>query len=134
MKIIFSLSSFLICCASFSQNSQSLDTIKPPADYENIYSRPIYSDSIVSSFVIFVKKEVKAHKHVTHTEHVYILDGEGEMRIGENKIKVKKGDIIPIPKNTIHSLKATSVSPVKVLSVQAPMFDGKDRVMVEEQK
>ena len=118
----------------FSQNLQSLDTIKPPADYENIYFRQVYSDSLVSSFVIFVKKEVKAHKHVTHTEHVYILDGEGEMRIGENKIKVKKGDIIPIPKNTAHSLKVTSVFPMKVLSIQAPLFDGKDRVMVEEPK
>jgi len=131
LALCFLLASFSF---SFSQNYQSLDTIKPPAEYENIYFRSVYSDSLVSSFVIFVKKEVKAHKHVTHTEHVYILDGEGEMRIGENKIKVKKGDIIPIPKNTVHSLKVTSVSPVKVLSVQAPMFDGKDRVMVEDPK
>jgi len=134
MKTIFSLFFLLSALFCFSQNHQSLDTIKPPADYENLYFRQVYSDSLVSSFVIFVKKEVKLHKHLTHTEHVYILDGEGEMRIGEKKIKVKKGDIVPIPKNTAHSLKVTSVSPVKVLSVQAPIFDGKDRVLVEEPK
>ena len=114
-----------------AQSSQSIDTIKPPASYENIYNRPVFSDSLTSSFVIFIKKEVKSHKHVTHTEHVYILDGEGEMIVGDKKMKIKKGDIVLISKNTFHSLKVTSQTPMKVLSVQSPLFDGKDRVMAE---
>jgi quercetin dioxygenase-like cupin family protein len=81
--------------------------------------------------VIFIKKEVKKHKHQFHTEHVYILEGEGEMLLGEKKLKVKKGDILFIPKNTIHSLKVTSKEPVKVLSIQSPYFDGKDRILIE---
>ena len=116
---------------SFCQNLQSLDTVKTYGDYENIYLRKLNSDSLVSSFVIFIKKEVKMHKHALHSEHVYILDGTGEMTLGEKKFSVKKGDMIFVPKNTFHSLKVTSATPVKVLSVQAPMFDGKDRVMAE---
>lgn len=115
----------------FSQNFQSLDTIKAPVSYENIYNRPVYSDSLASSFVIFIKKEVKAHKHISHTEHVTILEGEGEMTLGDKKFTVKNGDVIFIPKNTFHSLKTTSQIPVKVLSIQAPRFDGTDRVMAE---
>lgn len=134
MKILCTIFFILVSLSCFSQNYQSLDTIKPPADYENIYFRQVYSDSLVSSFVIFVKKEVKLHKHASHTEHVYILDGEGEMRIGENSIKIKKGDIVPIPKNTPHSLKVTSTFPAKILSIQAPLFDGKDRIFIEEKK
>jgi|ERR1051326_2175137 mannose-6-phosphate isomerase-like protein (cupin superfamily) len=126
----------IICICVFivknsAQTMQSLDTIKPPASYENIYNRPVYSDSLVSSFVIFIKKEVKLHKHVSHTEHVYILDGTGEMTLGDKKFKVKKGDVIFIPKNTPHSLTVTSKTPVKVLSIQSPNFDGKDRVMID---
>ncbi len=125
----------IICCSCFTlckaQSLQSLDTVKTYGDYENIYLRKLNSDSLVSSFVIFIKKEVKAHKHVTHSEHVYFLDGTGEMSIGEKKFSVKKGDMIFVPKNTFHSLKVTSSTPVKVLSVQAPLFDGKDRVMAE---
>jgi len=128
--ILFCLTS-LLCKA---QTNQSIDTVKAYGDYENIYLRKLNSDSLVSSFVIFIKKEVKAHKHVTHSEHVYVLEGEGEMRVAEKKFPVKKGALIFIPKGTAHSLKVISVSPMKVLSVQAPMFDGKDRVMVEEQK
>ena len=113
------------------QSLQSLDTVKAPAGYENIFIRHLYSDSLVSSFVIFIKNEVKVHRHVYHTEHIYILDGEGEMKIGDKKIRIQKGNIIFVPKNTIHSLKVISQTPIKALSVQTPFFDGKDRVFVE---
>lgn len=130
------LTIFCICLGVWAgaQGMQSLDTVKAPAAYENIYLRPLGSDSLGSGFVIFIKKEVKPHKHVTHTEQVLILEGEGEMTVGEKKFKIKKGDYIFIPKNTPHSLMVTSKNPVKVLSIQAPNFDGKDRVMVEGEK
>jgi mannose-6-phosphate isomerase-like protein (cupin superfamily) len=111
-----------------AQQFQSLDTIKAPSYYDNIYSKPLASDSLSSSFVIFIKKEVKKHRHVFHTEQVIILEGEGEMLLEDKIIKVKKGDIVFIPKNTLHSLKVTSSSAVKVLSIQSPYFDGKDRI------
>ena len=135
MKVITSgfllLVSAVLCRA---QNFQSLDTVKAYGNYENIYLRKLNSDSLVSSFVIFIKKEVKEHKHVTHSEHVYVLEGEGEMSAGEKKFKVKKGDMIFIPKNTFHALKVTSATPVKVLSIQTPMFDGTDRVLMDKSK
>lgn len=129
MKNLFLLF-FLLPLFANAQN-QSVDTIKAPSNYDNIYSRAIASDSLSSSFVIFIKKEVKKHKHVTHTENVYILEGEGEMLLGDKTFNVKKGDIIFIPMNTLHSLKVSSTIPIKVLSVQSPNFDGKDRIFVD---
>ena len=129
MKNLFLLL-FLFPLLATGQN-QSLDTINAPSNYDNIYSRTIASDSLSSSFVIFIKKEVKKHKHAKHTENVYVLEGEGEMLLGDKTFKVKKGDIIFIPMNTVHSLKVTSFIPVKVLSVQSPRFDGKDRIFVD---
>lgn len=121
---------WMVCMLGLSatgQHYQHLDTIKPPAVYENIYNRPLYHDSLVSSFIIFIKKEVPKHKHLSHAEHVYILDGEGMMTIGEKELKVRKGSFIFIPAGIYHSLTVTSKKPVKVISVQAPFFDGKDR-------
>ena len=128
--------SILFCVFSFAMNAQtnyqSLDTIKAPASYENIFIRPLYRDSSdVSSFVIFIKKEVELHKHVEHAEHVVVLSGTGEMILGEKTFTIKKGDMIFIPKNTFHSVKTTGKIPLKVVSIQAPFFDGKDRVMKE---
>jgi len=122
---------FLVPLLVKAQSVQLLDTIKAPPSYENSYVRPIASDSLASSFVIFIKKEVKKHKHVLHSEHVYVLEGEGELLLGEKTITIKKDDIVFIPKNTVHSVKVTSTIPMKILSVQAPLFDGKDRVFVE---
>lgn len=113
-----------------AQTFQSADTIQAPGAYENIFVRPLYSDSLVSSFVIFIKKEVKLHKHATHSEHVYVLEGEGEMTLGDKKFRIKKGDVVFIPKNTAHALKTISTYPIKVVSLQSPMFDGKDRILV----
>ncbi len=130
MKNLFFLLLFAIPLFAEAQ-LQSLDTIKAPLNYDGIYSRMVASDALSSSFVIFIKKDVKKHKHATHTENVYILEGEGEMLLGDKTFKVKKGDIIFIPMNTVHSLKVTSSIPVKVLSVQSPYFDGKDRIFID---
>lgn len=114
-------------------NYQSLDTIKAPANFENIYVRALYTDSSdVSSYVIFVRNEVKAHKHVSHAEHVVVLEGIGMMTLGDKKFKIMKGDVVFIPKDTFHSVMSISKKgPLKVLSIQAPYFDGKDRVLKE---
>lgn len=133
MKSILLLASIIIALQTSAQNFiQSADTIKAPTAFENIYSRVLYTDSNnVSSFVIFIKKEVKAHKHLTHAEHVIVLEGKAEMTLNDNIFPVKKGDVIFIPKNSFHSVKNKSKIPLKVLSIQAPYFDGKDRVFKE---
>lgn len=111
-----------------AQNYQALDTIKAPINFDNIYNRPLYSDSLTSSFVIFIKKEVKEHRHETHAEHIIVLDGEAVMKVDGQSFKIKKGSMVFIPKNIWHYVKVTSKIPLKVVSVQAPNFDGKDRI------
>jgi mannose-6-phosphate isomerase-like protein (cupin superfamily) len=61
-----------------------------------------------------------------------VIDGEANMFLGEKEFVVRKGDFVFNPKNTPHSVKVISNVPLKVLSVQAPFFDGKDRVLLEE--
>lgn len=133
MKSLFLLIALALVLSTKSQTLiQSADTIKAPAVYENVYSRTLYSDTNnVSSFVIFIKKEVKAHKHLTHAEHVIVLEGKAEMTLNDKTFLIKKGDVIFIPKNSYHSVKTTSKIPLKALSIQAPYFDGKDRVFKE---
>lgn len=121
-----------LCCSLNSSAQQvSTDSIGAKTLSEDIYNKVLFSDSLASSFVIIIKKEVKPHKHLQHSEHVIVLDGTGMMRTGEKSFEIKKGDVIFIPKNTIHSVKSTGKQALKVLSVQAPKFDGKDRVFID---
>lgn len=107
------------------------DTVGLKTVSDNIYNSPFFGDSLASSFVILIKKEVKLHKHLHHSEHVVVLNGNGTMKLGDRLIEIKKGDVVFIPKNTPHSVKVNSKEPLKVLSIQAPFFDGKDRIMIE---
>ena len=123
------------CLASsfcVAQTKESLNDIKPAKDYDNILPQKIAGDSLSTSFIIWIKKEVKAHKHIKHSETIYILEGTGTMKVGDKSFDVKAGDYLFIPMGTVHSLKVTSTTPAKVLSIQAPEFLGDDRVFVEE--
>lgn len=91
----------------------------------------LHSDSLASSFLICIPREVKAHYHAAHTEHVVVLEGEGELLLGDSLIAIRPGDIVAIPRGTAHAVRTRSEGPLRVLSVQAPRFDGSDRVPVE---
>lgn len=127
---------FFVAVGSYGQSvtQRNVDTLGLASKTENIYNMPLFSDSLSSSFCILIKKEVKPHKHLQHSEHVIVSEGSGIMKLGENSFPIRKGDVIFIPRNTVHSVKTTGSKPLKVISVQAPLFDGKDRIMIEENK
>jgi quercetin dioxygenase-like cupin family protein len=81
-------------------------------------------------FLIWVKKEVPLHKHLWHTENIYVIEGKGEMTLADEKFIIQKGDYINIPQNTPHALLVHSSKPIKVLSIQSPHFDGSDRIQL----
>lgn len=133
MKKIMSLIASFISLSVFfpAQGQNSLLSLTPPGDYGNVHVQRLDGDSLSTAFLIWIKKEVKAHRHAWHSENVYILEGYGVMKLGDKEFEVKAGDHIFIPKNAVHSLKVKSDIPMKVLSVQAPQFNGDDRIMVE---
>lgn len=124
------LTAFLFVGSQLPAQIIHTDTLFTTHPDQRISTRLLFNDSLASTFAICIKDEVKAHKHMSHTEHVLIVEGEGEMQLGSKKFMVKKDDLIFIPIGEIHSLKVTR-SPVKVISIQTPYFDGKDRVFIE---
>lgn len=130
MKVFLSL--IFICCF-FRLPAQVIDISQPPQEpFENIKAIQVYSDSLATTFIIYIKHEVALHKHEWHTEQVYILEGTASMRLGDKWFDIKANDFIVIPQNTLHAVKVTSSTPLKVMSIQSPYFDGTDRVMITE--
>lgn len=111
----------------FQAMSMQTDTM------QDTWVKALASDSLTSSFLISIKKQVPLHLHAMHAEHVYVLSGKGVMTLGEKQITITPGDFFFIPRNTPHALVVTE-SPVKILSIQSPRFDGKDRVLLEQKK
>jgi mannose-6-phosphate isomerase-like protein (cupin superfamily) len=131
--IVFSL----LCLLTFGVNavaqiSINKDLQPDSTSYTNVYVKHMHSDDKASVFVIWIKKEVKSHKHEHHTEVVTVMQGRGKMKLGEDVRKIRKGDVIIIPMNTPHSVITSSRKPLKVISVQTPIFKGADRIWIED--
>lgn len=131
MKTLITL---LLAIAGISLSAQgviSTDTVKSP-DAKKNFVKALHSDSLSSSFIIEIPAEVKLHYHAHHTEQVVVLSGEADMRLGDQNIHIKAGDVVFIPKGTPHSAKVTSSVPLRIISIQSPYFDGSDRIMLEK--
>jgi len=71
------------------------------------------------------------HYHAEHDEVIFVAQGEGEFRLGDEVRTVKPGDVVVAPAGVVHG--PTPNSPRFVfLSVFAPGFDpaNPDRVFV----
>lgn len=144
MKHLTLLSSFLLLISYFSQaqhcifpeykceNGHNLATAQPNGEFDNIKVEKLAHDSLSTGFLIWVKKSVRAHRHEHHSENVYVIEGEGLMTVGDKTFRITPGSYIFIPTNVVHSVVVDeSKGVMKVLSVQAPFFDGNDRVFVD---
>lgn len=89
----------------------------------------IGGDSLVSSFIIYVNTQVRAHYHAEHSEHVMVLESQGSMILEDSIFTINPGDFIFIPRGAVHSVYKISEAPLKVISIQAPYFDGNDRFL-----
>ena len=120
-----------ITLSVFAQDILKLKKEKPHKDFENIHVKKMSDDKNQTSFMIWVKDDVKLHKHAYHTENLYVIAGKGELTISGVTTTIKKGDYLTIPKNTPHALKVTSFKPIQVLSIQSPRFVGNDRIFIK---
>lgn len=128
-KLNLILLMFLLNHSNAQEFVSSIDIIEPTnEDYDNISITKLSSNSDATTFAIWIKKKVKIHKHINHTEHVYIKQGKGKFQLADSLYNVKTGDLIIIPKNTWHGVIVESRNPMKVISIQSPEFFGKDRV------
>ena len=122
----------LIGCSNVHGQKVDVKKLTPsPKNYDNIHIQKIAEDTFQSSYVIWVKEQVKSHYHDHHSEYIHVLDGKAIMRLDSSNFTIQKGDVIFIPQKSIHAVKTLSKKPLKVISIQTPLFDG-DRVWVEE--
>lgn len=132
MKTILTIACVFCTLILFGQTNQSLKKIKPTAEFENIHVLKISEDTHQSSFVIWVKDSVPEHYHNDHTENIIVLSGKAIMTVGGKSITIKKGDFINVPEGIKHSVtRVLGHSPLKVISIQTPLFDGKDRTFTK---
>lgn len=53
----------------------------------------------------------------------YVLDGKGEFKVKNKVYRVKRSDVIIVPKNTPYDYKALAGTTLKLFLVHSPAFD-----------
>lgn len=65
----------------------------------------------------------RPHSHEVSEQMYYILEGEGEMMVGDEKRRVEPDTAILIPPRTNHSLRNTGKGKLRYLSATTPPLD-----------
>ena len=71
------------------------------------------------------------HYHPRTEEIYYILSGEGEMTIGDERQSVGPGDAIAIPPGKVHTIHNTGHETLVFLCCCAPGYEHEDTVLVD---
>jgi mannose-6-phosphate isomerase-like protein (cupin superfamily) len=72
-----------------------------------------------------------AHFHRATGEIYYILEGTGQMWIGEESRSVGPGDAIAIPPGMVHTIQNSGAVTLRFLCCCAPAYEHEDTVLVE---
>jgi quercetin dioxygenase-like cupin family protein len=100
------------------------DNPLPPG--ENIKVANLGRSESASQHVVQIRDREVPHVHKLHDATVTMLRGAGYLILGKNRINLKAGDIVHIPRGVPHYFVNTASQPTVALAVYSPAFDGKD--------
>ena len=74
--------------------------------------------------------ETALHLHRVTEEIYYFTQGEGSMRLGDERFSVRAGDSIAIPPGAAHNVSNTGNVPLKILCACEPAYDHDDTILL----
>lgn len=104
------------------------------APNENIKVVPLFRNKRSANILVQVRDREPLHRHIDSDITVFMLRGEGDMRLGKETRTVKAGDVIHIERGAIHAYINRGPEPAAALVVYSPAPGPKDRLVVEEDK
>jgi len=78
--------------------------------------------------LVRLREPMRPHRHLQSEETVYLVSGQGTLHLEHSDRELKAGDLVVVPRNTLHGYTPTGDEPTVVLSVFTPQFQDGDRV------
>lgn len=104
----------------------------PLGSGENIKVVELSHNARSSNVLVQVRDREPLHRHADSDITVFLLRGEGDMRIGKQIRPVKSGDVMHIPRGAVHAYINRGPEPAAALVVYSPAPGPKDRILVED--
>lgn len=92
---------------------------------KNFIGRDPLKESILSCMpdsmtrLLQLREAVARHTHADLDEVIYVVAGEGAIRIGDNAVSISPGSMTAIPRGTAHAIERRGRTPLVVLSMLA---------------
>ena len=80
---------------------------------------------------IAIGSSTRLHKHHSSEELYHVIQGSGEMTLGEKRFSVTKGDTVCIMPGTAHQIKNTGEIELKILCCCSPPYSHADTELLE---
>ena len=104
----------------------------PLGSGENIKVMELSRSARSANMLMQVRDREPLHRHIDSDITVFLLRGEGDMRIGKETRPVKAGDVIHIERGTIHAYIHREAEPAAALVVYSPAPGPKDPILVAD--
>lgn len=85
-------------------------------------------DNFTSTSYIEVETNIPLRKNIKNDRMYFVVEGEVDFTVNNEKFKLNKKEAIFIPKNTKYSYKP--VGKLKLVEANIPPFDGKGEIIV----
>ena len=85
----------------------------------------------MSVLLVQVRGSLPPHFHKLTQEVVYLLNGEGLLQLGADRIPIKAGAVVRISAGTAHTFTNTGTAPAVFFVVTTPRWDEQDRFVVQ---
>ena len=95
-----------------------IDSLRAPAASAHC-ERRVEGANIAFCLVESPPGHVTAEKKAAHENFIYVLDGELDARVGTKKKRVKKGDVIHVPRGRGYRFTVTRRGPVRYAGVRS---------------
>ena len=76
--------------------------------------------NVSEAFIVIIEpgKAPPLHKHDDTEQLFFILEGKGELKIGDESFPVKPHDLVRVPPKTIHTIVAVSGTLLRYLAIE----------------
>jgi mannose-6-phosphate isomerase-like protein (cupin superfamily) len=93
-----------------------------PGDHRGEFFRVLQETARSQTAVMTVAPGQDAGPEETHAadQILYVIEGEAEVRIGEERAAAGPGTLVVIPAGTLHHVRSVGPSPLFFLTVYAP--------------
>ena len=85
-------------------------------------------NDLASIHTVTISRDSKLHYHKELTEFYYVLEGEGELQLNDDVVKLEPHTLVMISPMTRHVARGN----LRILNIVIPPFKAEDEFVVEE--